>query len=276
MGLAARIQPIDWAILILCLLVTIGFQVTSNFANDYGDGIKGTDGEDRIGPARAIQSGALRPSALLKGIYWSSAISLGLAFWLLWIAFGPKDVFLFLLFFALAIISILGALKYTMGKNPYGYQGLGDLAVLLFFGLLAVWGSRYVMTKSWTPDELMPALAIGFLCMAVLNLNNLRDHVSDAKHGKNTLVVKNGFNWGKNYHFFLLGGSFMFFILFLIQREAKALLFLSLWPYLLLVLHARRVYTVAEPAHLDKELKVVALSTFFLALSFFLLNVLFS
>ena len=256
-------------------MVTIGFQVTSNFANDYGDGVKGTDGSDRIGPARAIQTGALSPPQLLKGIYISSLLSLALAVLLLWKAFGPEELLKLSLFTALAVLSILGALKYTMGKNPYGYQGLGDLAVLLFFGLLAVWGTRYVMTQSWLADEFLPALAVGFLCMAVLNLNNLRDHQSDKVHGKNTLVVKNGFQWGKRYHLILLLAAFVLLLLFLHGRGG-GLNYVTLWPFVIIAMHANRVRQTSKPALLDKELKVVALSTFFLSLTFFLLNTLFS
>ena len=274
-GLVATLQPLNWIYLLLCLLVTIGFQVTSNFANDYGDGVKGTDGGDRIGPARAIQTGALSPPQLLKGIYLSSLLSLALAILLLWKAFGPDELLKLSLFAALAVLSILGALKYTMGKNPYGYQGLGDIAVLLFFGLLAVWGTRYVMTQSWLADELLPAFAVGFLCMAVLNLNNLRDHQSDKVHGKNTLVVKNGFLWGKRYHLVLLFSAFVLLLLFLLGR-GRGLDYLTLWPFAIIALHANRVRKTSDPAALDKELKVVALSTFFLSLTFFLLNTLFS
>lgn len=275
-GLAVVEQQINWLLFTLCLLITIGFQVTSNFANDYGDGVKGTDGDDRIGPARAIQSGALTPKELLKGIYISSAMSLALAIGLLWRSFGADQLLLTVFFFLLALISIGGALKYTMGNNPYGYQGLGDLAVLLFFGLLAVWGTRFVLTQSWSYTEFMPAIGVGLLCTAVLNLNNLRDHISDEKHGKRTLVVKMGFTLGKRYHSLLLATSFLLFLAYLLITQASPRVYIALWPFLILGLHARRVASTTDPAELDPELKVVALSTFFLSLSFFLLNALFS
>jgi 1,4-dihydroxy-2-naphthoate octaprenyltransferase len=275
-GLALAEQEINWLLFALCIFITIGFQVTSNFANDYGDGVKGTDGADRVGPARAIQSGALTPKELLKGIYISSAISLALAIWLLWMSFGADQLLLAVFFFILALISIGGALKYTMGNNPYGYQGMGDLAVLLFFGLLAVWGTRFILTQSWSHTELLPAIGVGLLCTAVLNLNNLRDYVSDEKHGKRTLVVKMGFSRGKRYHFLLLSVSLALFIAYFLLSQSPPQLYFALWPFLILALHARRVATTSEPVNLDPELKVVALSTFFLSLSFFLLNVLFS
>ena len=275
-GLALVEQQINWLLFGLCLLITIGFQITSNFANDYGDGVKGTDGADRVGPARAIQSGALTPKELLKGIYLSSTLSLALAIWLLWMSFGEDQLLLAVFFFILALISIGGALKYTMGNNPYGYQGLGDLAVLLFFGLLAVWGTRFVLTQSWSVIEFLPALAVGLLCTAVLNLNNLRDHISDEKHGKRTLVVKMGFSNGKRYHLSLLFVSLFLFVLYLLISQAAPRLYFTLWPYVILGLHAIRVVAIDDPVKLDPELRIVALSTFLLSLSFLLLNALFS
>ena len=275
-GLVADAPAFPWLLFVLCLFITIGFQVTSNFANDYGDGVKGTDDETRVGPARAIQTGALQPKELLGGIYWSSTISIVLVLLLLWKAFSADQLPLMILFFVLALLSVGGALKYTMGKNPYGYQGLGDISVLLFFGLLAVWGTRYVLTQSWNTIEFLPALGIGLLCTAVLNLNNLRDHQPDKAHGKNTLVVKRGFEWGRRYHYSLLGGSLLCFVGYLLFTEAALHIYIMLFPYLILGLHARRVASVSDPARLDPELKVVALSTFFLSLSFFLLKALFS
>lgn len=275
-GLVADKPGFPWLLFVLCLFITIGFQVTSNFANDYGDGVKGTDDETRVGPARAIQTGALQPKELLGGIYWSSTISIVLVLLLLWKAFSADQLPLMILFFVLALLSVGGALKYTMGKNPYGYQGLGDISVLLFFGLLAVWGTRYVLTQSWNTIEILPALGIGLLCTAVLNLNNLRDHQPDKAHGKNTLVVKRGFEWGRRYHYSLLGGSLLCFVGYLLFTEAALHIYIMLFPYLILGLHARRVASVSDPARLDPELKVVALSTFFLSLSFFLLKALFS
>ena len=207
--LAVLANSFDWGILILALLTTIGFQVTSNFANDYGDGVKGTDNEERIGPSRALQSGILSKQNLKQGIIVSSAISLLLAFTLLYVAFGIDYLSYFLLFTVLGLLSIWAALKYTMGDKPYGYQGLGDLAVFVFFGLLGVLGSLFLYTKTWDWVTVLPAITIGFLCVGVLNLNNLRDVVSDKKSGKNTMVVQMGFEKGKKYHYALIILSFL-------------------------------------------------------------------
>ena len=233
-ALAAKQGVFDGTIFILALLTTVGFQVTSNFANDYGDGVKGTDNEDRIGPARALQSGWLTRSALKKGIIVSIGISLLLAIGLIYIAFGLDNLPYIVLFLVLGILSIWAALKYTMGSNPYGYMGLGDVFVFLFFGLLGVLGSMFLYTKSITWTSLLPAIGIGTLCVGVLNLNNLRDVVSDGKHGKNTLVVKMGFHNGKKYHFLLLVSALLSFIVYiLVERLSIAQSFFMTSKYTL-------------------------------------------
>ncbi len=258
----------DSTIFILALLTTIGFQVTSNFANDYGDGVKGTDDEDRIGPARALQSGSLSPSTLKKGIIVSIILSMILAFALIYFSFGKENLKYILVFTVFGVLSIWAAIRYTMGANPYGYQGLGDVFVFLFFGLLGVLGSMFLFTKSMDWATLLPAMSIGFLCVGVLNLNNLRDVVSDRKHGKNTLVVKMGYKNGKRYHYIVLTLAFLGFLTFSWLRFES----LSAWFYLLafipIVIHLIKVIRTQDPAELDGELKKLALSTFLLSLLF--------
>ncbi|SHG34619.1 1,4-dihydroxy-2-naphthoate prenyltransferase [Flagellimonas flava] len=258
----------DPIVFVLALLTTIGFQVTSNFANDYGDGVKGTDNEDRIGPARALQSGLLAPSSLKKGIIVSIILSLILAFALIYVSFGKENLKYILVFTAFGVLSIWAAIRYTMGANPYGYQGLGDVFVFLFFGLLGVLGSMFLFTKSMDWATLFPAMSIGFLCVGVLNLNNLRDVVSDRKHGKNTLVVKMGYKNGKLYHYIVLTLAFLGFLTFSWLRIES----LSAWFYLLafipVLIHLIKVIRTRDPAELDGELKKLALSTFLLSLLF--------
>lgn len=268
-ALATKQGVFNGTIFILALLTTVGFQVTSNFANDYGDGVKGTDNEDRIGPARALQSGWLTRSALRKGIIVSIGISFLLAIGLIYIAFGLDNLPYILLFLILGILSIWAALKYTMGSNPYGYMGLGDVFVFLFFGLLGVLGSMFLYTKSITWTSLLPAIGIGTLCVGVLNLNNLRDVVSDGKHGKNTLVVKMGFQNGKKYHFLLLVSALLSFITYiLIERLSIAQSFFMI-AFVPIVVHLIKVMSTQVPGALDSELKKLALSTFLLSILFY-------
>lgn len=266
--MAVMENQFDWLLFTLALLTTVGFQVTSNFANDYGDGVKGTDNEDRIGPARAIQSGSITRGSLKKGIIISIIISMLIALALIYSAFGLENFFYILLFFVLGLLSIWAAIKYTVGSNAYGYRGMGDLFVFLFFGLLGVLGSMFLYTKSLGWNAVLPAVAIGFLCVAVLNLNNLRDVVSDKKHGKITMVVKMGFDNGKRYHSFLILMALVCFVLFLWLENFgwKASFFML--AFVPLLIHLRKVMLTQNPGDLDAELKKVALSTFLLALLF--------
>ncbi|MDC6364491.1 MULTISPECIES: 1,4-dihydroxy-2-naphthoate octaprenyltransferase [Flavobacteriaceae] len=260
----------DLTIFIFALLTTVGFQVTSNFANDYGDGVKGTDNEERIGPARALQSGLLTRSSLKKGIWISIAITLLLAIWLLYRAFGSENLPFFLLFLVLGILSIWAAIRYTMGTNPYGYQGLGDLFVFLFFGLLGVLGSMFLYTKALDWNSILPAIAIGFLCVGVLNLNNLRDVSSDKKSGKNTLVVKMGYENGKRYHYIILTVAFLCFLIFTWLEKIPIWRTYYMLAFLPIAFHLRKVVVTKVPKELDGELKKLALSTFLLALLFYI------
>ncbi|RDY61749.1 1,4-dihydroxy-2-naphthoate octaprenyltransferase [Flagellimonas nanhaiensis] len=269
-ALAQKEGAFELGVFVLALLTTVGFQVTSNFANDYGDGVKGTDNEDRVGPARALQSGLLSQSALKKGIWVSIIISLILAVWLLLKAFGSENILYLLIFFVLGILSIWAAVKYTMGSNPYGYKGLGDVFVFLFFGLLGVLGSMFLYTKSWSWSAMLPAITIGLLCVGVLNLNNLRDIISDEKHGKHTLVVKMGFQNGKRYHFSLLIIAFGCLLGFTWIEKIplrNSYYFLAFLP---IAIHFRKVMVTQVPKELDGELKKLALSTFLLAVLFYI------
>jgi len=252
-------------VFILALLTTISFQITSNFANDYGDGVKGTDDDDRVGPKRAIQSGSLNRSELLIGIVFSSLVSLGLTIFLVINAFGMDQLPYVLGFLVLGILSIWAALKYTMGQSPYGYQGLGDVFVFLFFGLLAVLGSKFLYTFSINAIDLLPAIGIGMLCVGVLNLNNLRDILSDEKHGKNTLIVKMGFQRGKLYHYAVLSVGFVCFIIFTSIKMNTLFGWIYLFFFVPVLIHFVKVLRTNQPKLLDPELKKLALSTFAIA-----------
>ncbi len=268
-GLAAMYGSTDWVIFILALLSTLGLQIISNLANDYGDGIKGTDNEDRIGPKRAYQSGALSRKELKMGILVSILITLVFIGLLLYKAFEGMPEY-FLLFTVLGGLAVWSAIRYTVGDAAYGYKGLGDLFVFSFFGLVSVLGSMFLFTKYLTVIAVLPAISIGLLSTAVLNLNNLRDHNSDLSAGKNTLVVKLGIKRAKYYHYFLLVGSFLCMVLFLVLSKSVWYQALCLLAYIPLALHLRKVVRVQVPQDFDPELKKVALSTFFMAVFFYL------
>lgn len=255
----------DTLIFMLALLTTIGFQVTSNFANDYGDGIRGTDNEDRIGPKRALQSGILSRKALKQGIWVSVFIDVLLVISLIYVAFGPQNLLFSVLFLALGAASIWSALKYTIGASAYGYKGLGDVFVFVFFGLVAVLGTLFLYTKFLTPMAFLPAIAIGLLSVGVLNLNNLRDYASDKKADKKTLVVYLGFEKAKVYHYLLVLSSFICISAFLFFTFKDWRSCLPLLAFVPAIVHTFKVYTTDSPGLLDPELKKLALSSFFLA-----------
>ncbi len=269
-GLAAKHGFLDTPILIFALLTTIAFQITSNFANDYGDGVKGTDNASRIGPKRAYQAGLLSRNELKRGITLSALLSFGFALALLFMAFGSEHYEYFLMFAALGLLSIWASIRYTVGEKAYGYRGLGDLSVFIFFGLLSVLGTMFLYTKFLDFWALLPATTIGLLSTSVLNLNNLRDYESDKEAGKNTLVVKMGFIRGKRYHFFLIFTAFLCMSTFLWYQYDDKIDAICLLAFLPIFAHLNRMNKFKNPILLDPELKKVALSTFLLALLFYI------
>ena len=264
-ALAIYYGKFDSIIFILALVTTVAFQVTSNFANDYGDGVKGTDNDDRIGPKRAIQSGLLNRLELKQGIIVAIAIDVFLVLALIYVAFGIENGFYPLLFLFLGGFSIWAAVRYTVGQKAYGYRGLGDVFVFIFFGLLSVMGCMFLYTKFLTWLSVLPAIAIGLLSTGVLNLNNLRDYNSDKKAGKNTLVVKMGFSRGKKYHYTLLLFALISVIIFCAIAFENWTAVLPLFAFVPIVIHLRKVYKTTKPELFDPELKKLALSAFFLA-----------
>ncbi|MFS4469222.1 1,4-dihydroxy-2-naphthoate octaprenyltransferase [Maribacter sp. 2210JD10-5] len=267
-GLALYYGDFSWPIFVLAICTTVGFQITSNFANDYGDGVKGTDNDDRVGPKRALQSGLLTRKSLKKGIIVSIVINVLLVLLLLYFSFSKENLALIIFFLVLGALSIWAAIRYTVGDSAYGYSGLGDLFVFIFFGLVGVLGSMFLYIKTIPVLSFLPALAIGLLSVGVLNLNNLRDHISDKKAGKNTVVVKLGFAKAKKYHLYLLGISFFGLLSFVVFTHDSVHQFMCLIAYVPIIVHAIKVKKTESPARLDPELKKLALSTFLLAILF--------
>jgi 1,4-dihydroxy-2-naphthoate octaprenyltransferase len=203
---AAKTQDeINGLVLTLTLATTFLLQILSNLANDYGDYSHGVDNEQRVGPTRALQSGAISQAQMKRALVVTTLITLLSGLSLLWIVFSPKAQFIqALLMLLLGVAAIAAAIKYTVGSNPYGYRGLGDLFVFLFFGPVGVMGTYYLLSSELVAEHLLLAITTGFYSTAVLNLNNLRDHVNDAASGKQTLVVKMGFRNGKVYQTILI------------------------------------------------------------------------
>lgn len=256
-------SPIFW----LAILTTIGLQVLSNFANDYGDGIKGTDNK-RIGEQRMVASGVISPSQMKKAVIITSVVTFFTSVALVYSSFGTTYLLYTLFFLLLGLLAIAAAIKYTVGTSAYGYSGYGDFFVFLFFGLLSVVGSYFLFTKQINLIIFLPAFTIGMLSVAVLNLNNMRDRVEDEKAKKRTLVVKIGLGFAKYYHYYLIIGSLLFSLLYVTLEFLKFTQFLFLIAYIPLLKHLYFVYKNKEESKFDSQLKIVALSTFLYSILF--------
>nr|WP_298346068.1 1,4-dihydroxy-2-naphthoate octaprenyltransferase [uncultured Algibacter sp.] len=255
----------SWEIFSLAILTTVSFQILSNLANDYGDGLKGTDNNERIGPERALQSGKISSEELLNGIKLNIVISIGLAITLIHSAFGVKHFYFTLFFFVLGIGAIIAAIRYTMGTNAYGYKGLGDVFVFVFFGFVSVIGSYVLYTKKLDHVTFLPAFTIGLLSTAVLNLNNMRDRLTDEKSRKFTLAVKLGEAKVKIYHNMLVVGAIVFSGLFGLLYFTSIYNLIFCVTYIPLLLHLKRVNKITDPKLFDPELKKLALTTVLIA-----------
>ncbi len=264
----------NWWIPALALITTLGFQILSNFANDYGDGVKGTDNEDRVGPMRAIQSGIIKPSELKRVIALTALLTLIAAIGLILISLGLEQVIISLLFLGLGMSAIWAAIKYTVGDNAYGYRGLGDVFVFIFFGPVSVLGVYYLITRQVDLWLIFPAISVGLLSVAVLNLNNMRDIESDKKSNKNTIPVQLGLVRSKKLHYLYIVCSGMALFIYithtLLQMDPVSLSrfvnYLPMLAFIPLIIHVNRVRKTESAALLDPELKKVALSTFLMAL----------
>jgi len=256
----------NWKIVVFALLTTLGLQILSNFANDYGDGVKGTDNEDRVGPKRAIQSGIITPQSMKKAIVLTALITLSFAVLLIYFAFKESYLLYSFLFFILGILAIASAIRYTVGKGAYGYRGFGDVFVFIFFGLVSTFGVYFMFSKTLDWLLLLPATAIGFLSVGVLNLNNMRDEESDRKSGKNTIVVKMGGAYAKKYHFFLVISAMVLMLVFAYLNEFHFDQYIFVVAYFPLTSHLMTVYRNKNPKLLDPELKKLAISTFLLSI----------
>lgn len=259
-------EVFNWQLFGFALLTTLGLQVLSNFANDYGDGIKGTDNEDRIGPKRAIQSGVISPEAMKRAIIITSILTFISALLLIYFAFGEAYIWYSILFIILGLLAIASAIRYTVGNTAYGYRGFGDFFVFVFFGLVSTLGVNFLYSKEVDYRLILPAIAIGFLSVGVLNLNNMRDEASDRKAGKNTIVVKIGGEKAKKYHYFLVISAMVLVLVFAFLKDFNFDQYIFVVAYFPLTSHLITVYRNKEPRALDPELKKLALSTFLLSI----------
>ncbi|WP_448519782.1 1,4-dihydroxy-2-naphthoate polyprenyltransferase [Rhodoflexus sp.] len=259
--LAAADKSFRWEVLALCALTTILLQILSNLANDYGDSIHGADlVQERKGPARAVQSGKISLAAMKRGMIVCGALAFVAGLMLLYVAFGGWQQ-AFWIFLIIGIIAIVAAVTYTAGAKPYGYAGLGDISVLIFFGWVGVIGTYYLHTLQLSIMLLLPATACGLLAVAVLNINNIRDIVSDTKAGKRSIPVRIGVDRAVLYHWLLLLGAASTALIYaiLLNRGFYPMLFLGAMPAL--VRNGLAVSRFRCNPAIDLYLKQMALTT---------------
>lgn len=265
--LAAASGSFQGDIFALCALTTIFLQVLSNLANDYGDSIHGADGAQRVGPSRAIQSGVITPAAMKNAIAIFVVLSLTSGIGLIYLAFG-WSVKVFAIFMGLGILAIIAAITYTSGSRPYGYAGLGDISVLIFFGFIAVMGSAFLYEKELRWEYILPAISTGLFSVAVLNVNNIRDIESDKVAGKYSIPVRLGRDKAVIYHWMILSVGYLATLAYIGLNYSSPFQFLVLLVIPLLLKNARAVKVHEEASALDPFLKQMALSTLFFVILF--------
>ncbi len=265
--LAISTYNYNWTIIVLAIITTLFLQILSNLANDYGDGMKGTDNDNRVGPKRTIQSGEISPKEMRVGIIILTTLSFISGISLIIFSIGTNWN-IGILFLLLGISAIAAAIKYTMGKNAYGYSGLGDLFVFLFFGPVAVIGTYYLVSGTLDWQIILPAITMGFLSTGVLNLNNMRDMENDANSGKHTLALTLGYKRAKIYHFSLVSMALILPVVFI------SINYFSPWQFIFVITYPNfirdifEINKIRDKSKLDPYLKKLAFSTLIFTLLF--------
>ncbi len=260
------------SVTLLALLTAILLQILSNLANDLGDHEHGTDNADRVGPQRAVQSGTISPASMRRAMAICGALAFVSGVALITVALGITSTTL--AFLLLGLLAIGAAVKYTFGSNPYGYAGLGDVSVFLFFGIVGICGTFYLHTRRFEWPVMLPAIAFGLFSAGVLNVNNMRDIENDRVSGKRTLVVRIGGSAAKLYHIALIVCGITALLAFILLFDASwkvdgsRLLWLPVAVFPGFIIHLKRVKSNKEPRLLDPQLKTLAMTTFLTAILF--------
>lgn len=266
--LAEARSGVSWLPALLTLLTAILLQTLSNLANDYGDSLHGADSSQRSGPRRAVQSGHIQPQTMRRAVALMALLSMVSGLALVWLAFGAEAIWLVLLFLALGAAAIWAAVAYTASRRPYGYLGLGDVFVFLFFGWVAVAGTYFLHARELPADVLLPATSCGLFAVAVLNVNNIRDIESDRRAGKRSIPVRLGPRRARLYHWALLVLGLASALLYVISnyRSPWQLLFLLAAP--LVLKNGQAVWRSRSAPELDPLLKQMSITTLIFALTF--------
>ncbi|WAC09592.1 1,4-dihydroxy-2-naphthoate polyprenyltransferase [Dyadobacter pollutisoli] len=266
--LAASTGNFSWAVAALSVLTTIILQVLSNFANDYGDAVNGKDTDLREGPRRAVHSGHITAAVMLKAIVVFSILALISGVTLLTVALRDAPANTFWVFLGIGVACIIAAITYTAGKRPYGYVGLGDLSVLIFFGWVGVLGSSYLHTHIWDWGLLLPATSCGLFAVGVLNINNIRDIDSDKATGKNSIPVRLGRERAVRYHWAILITGMLCVTVYTFQNFSGYTSLIFLFSFPLFVKNGLAISRLTKASELDPYLKQMALSTLLFVILF--------
>ena len=261
-ALAAFEFQARWDILALALVTALFLQILSNFANDYGDSEKGTDNQHRVGPKRTVQSGEISPAQMRKAMVVMALLALASGLTLVFVGTKGIAIWKTLLFIVLGLGCIAAAVKYTVGEKAYGYRGLGDLFVFIFFGLTGVVGTYFLSTQQVFWGAWLLGSSVGLFSVGVLNLNNMRDIVNDRNSGKLTVPVRLGFNRAKLYHIGLIGGGLLFALIHTVTYFQCCWMLLPFLSVFLFVRDLKEIVLIKDPAMLDPYLKKLSLSTF--------------
>lgn len=251
-----------------CMLTALFLQILSNLANDYGDSIHGADHEGRKGPKRAVQSGKITKEQMKKAIGILVGLSLISGISLLYFSYDVIGFYGVVTLFTLGIASIIAAITYTNGKKPYGYAGLGDISVFIFFGLVAVCGTYYLQAGVLNMDVILPSIACGLFSVAVLNVNNMRDIDSDIAAGKKSIPARIGFGYAKIYHLIIILVAFICLFSYSFMHDAEISNYVYLVTVIPFALSLLKIFKTDDKQSLDPLLKVTSLSTFILVILF--------
>lgn len=266
--LAAADNVFSWPVTLLCVLTAVFLQILSNLANDYGDSVHGADHVERAGPKRAVQTGLISASEMKRAMGIFALLSAVCGLILVIVALGFSALPYVLLFVVLGGAAIWAAISYTAGSNPYGYVGLGDIFVLIFFGWVGTMGTYFLQALSWNWLVMLPATSVGLLSVAVLNVNNIRDIESDKIAGKNSIPVRIGPHNARIYHWLLLSVAVLCAFLYVGLTYTSPWQFLFVLSLPLLVKNGITVWRTTDPLKLNPMLKQLSLSTLVFVFTF--------
>jgi 1,4-dihydroxy-2-naphthoate octaprenyltransferase len=258
----------SWPVTLLCVLTAVFLQILSNLANDYGDSVHGADHIDRAGPKRAVQTGLITASDMKRAMGIFATLSAVSGLTLVIVALGLSALPYVLLFVLLGGAAIWAAISYTAGNNPYGYAGLGDIFVFIFFGWVGTMGTYFLQAFSWNWLVLLPATSVGLLSVAVLNVNNIRDIDSDRQAGKHSIPVRIGPQKARIYHWILLSGAVVCAFVYVGLTYTNPWQFLFVLSLPLLVRNGTAVWRTYDPLKLNPMLKQLSLSTLVFVFTF--------